>query len=234
MKFHQLLYLVIATAVFAIPITNVSAQIVTIDFTTDTGDAMAPGTTGDLLDVNNTSGEFPLTFDVVSDTTLGLEITIESISSFDSAANPDDTSVNGVGGSFGINSPTLSGAADSEEPSRFDVDSSEVLVLSFNRDVIILNADFTSLSGSEEFDFNGITVTNDNTPTSDLFDFTDGGATTGIVLDAGDTITLQAGGPAGSEVGLQSITVDVAAIPEPSSLMALFGMAGLFMMRRRN
>ena len=66
-----------------------------------------------------------------------------------------------------------------------------------------------------------------------IYNFTAGGTTPGIVLAVGDTITLQAGGPAGSSVGLQAITVHVTAIPEPSSLMAFSSMAGPIMVRRR-
>ena len=42
---------------------------------------------------------------------------------------------------------------------------------------------------------------------------------------------LQAVGTAGTSVGLDGITVQV--VPEPSSMLAIASVAGLFMMRRR-
>ena len=187
------------------------------------------GSTGDLLDGGFTATDFAMTFDVVEDTTAGLSIVINSISSFDSATNNAATTLNASGSSFGINSPTPDGG--SENASRFDVDASEILVLSFNQDVFIENVDLNSITGDEEFNFGpetGILVTDtDNT----VFDFTDGGASQGLFVAFGDTLSLSAGGPAGSSIGLDAIEVSVA-VPEPSSI-ALLGLLGLGVVARR-
>lgn len=229
MNFHKFMLATIAAAVLTIPGMNVSADMVEIDLT-DSGSATGIQTTGDLIDeTNTTSGEFPLAFDVVSDTEKGLELIIASISSFDSAANPDDTEVFATNGSFGINSPTPDGG--SENAARFDVDAAEILELGFNQNVLILSVDLVNLEGNEEFNFDGVIITDGDTSGSDEFDFTVGDTSPGIFLAEGDTIFLQAVGTAGTSVGLDGITVQV--VPEPSSLLAIASVAGLFMMRRR-
>ena len=88
-----------------------------------------------------------------------------------------------------------------------------------------------SLSGTEEFNFGSVTGINDaNTSGSDVFTF----AGSGIFLPAGTGITLSAGGPAGSDVGLEALTIHVKTdvVPEPGSL-SLLGLAGLVLVARR-
>ena len=201
---------------------------IVIDFTTNTGDPMAPGSTGDLLDVNNDAGEFPLSFDVVEDTLEGLTITINSISSIDSVTNPTETEINATSGSFGINS-----AGGADETDQFESDFQETLEFSFNLPVYIESVDLANLiEDSEVFNFGSEPgITDANTNNSDLFDFTNGDTTLGLFLAAGDTIVLSTSGT-GTDVGLQAITVSVAAVPEPSSI-ALLGLLGIGAVARR-
>jgi len=202
---------------------------VTIDFTTDTNDPMMPGSTGDLIDVINNTSSLPQSFDVVENSG-SLMITIESISSFDSAVNPSDTSVNATTTRFGINSPTP--PFSTEDADQFDVDSAEQLTISFNSDVFLQSVDLVSLTGDEAFTVASITDINDtNTTTGDVFDFTDLDAA-GVFVATGNPILLQATGPAGSSVGLQALTIIV--IPEPSStLLIIVGGVTLSLRRRR-
>ena len=205
---------------------------IVIDFTTDSGFSAMPATsTGDLLDGGFRDSQLPMMFDVVEDTTQGLQIIINSISSFDSALNDADTTINGADTSFGVNSPTP--PVGTESASRFDVDAAETLVFSFNQDVFIENVDLGNLTGAEEFNFGSQTGISDaNTNGSDIFDFTAGGTTQGLFLAAGDTILVEAAGPAGSSVGIQAIDVTVVAVPEPSSI-AFLGLLGLGAIVRR-
>ena len=81
----------------------------------------------------------------------------------------------------------------------------------------------------------------------DIFDFTLGGAAPeGLFLPFGDILTLQAGTFAAGQfsngsVGLETLTLNVIpfdpgggpVVPEPNSMLALMGLAGLLTTRRR-
>ena len=220
-----------AALILSLIMSGYSQADIVIDFTTDTNDVANPVTTGDLLDLDSPDialGDLPVTVDVVEDTTEGLTLTLVSASSFDVA----NTTINGVSGSFGLNSPTPDGG--SENPSRFDVDAVEQLQISFNLDVFIEAADFSSLTGDEGFTVGSETgINNDTVDGSNIFDFTAGGTTPGQLLAAGTPLLLEATGPAGASVGLISLEVAVVAVPEPNSLLGLMGLAGLFAAKRR-
>ena len=209
-------------ALLAIPAVQAKAEIV-IDFTTDTGDASMPGSTGDRLDIGTVLTALPFSVGVVEAAieAPGLNLFIQSGSSFDSA----NSTVNGAGTSFGVNSPTPTGG--SENATRFDVDAVETLTIAFDQDVTVLGVRFTNFSGTETFIFGDVTIEDGDADGSNNFFFADGG----LALDANTGIQLSAGGPAGGSVGLVSITI-ASAVPEPSSL-ALLGMGGVMMMVRR-
>ena len=60
------------------------------------------------------------------------------------------------------------------------------------------------------------------------------GALEGVEIAAGTSITIEVSGPlVGNRGGIESITFHTIAVPEPSSLLALMGMAGLVAARRR-
>ena len=211
-------------AMLAMPMVQTNADIViTIDFETDL--SMTPVGLDDGPTIDTISALTPLTADVAEDPAGLLEISVIAASSFD----PANSNVNASGSGFGINSPTPDGG--SENASRFDVDAAETLTFAFNQDVNFINVEFTNLSGTEEFTFGSVTGINDvNTDTADVFTFADGG----IFLAAGTGITLQASGPAGSSVGLEAITLEILAVPEPTSATLIaFGLSGLCMVRRR-
>jgi hypothetical protein len=211
-----------------------------IDMTTDTGLNTGLGT-GIQLDVgaNITTG-LPISADVydtapgdlgtedaVGTLVPGLTLSVVSASSFDNA----NTDVNASGAGFGLNSPTPDGG--SENSARFDVDASEIATLAFNQAVTILSVELGSFSGEETFTFGGVTFGSSNytggdlslADSNDIFTFANGG----LVLDANEEFSLQAGGPAGSSVGLVAITI----IPEPATL-GLIGVSaiGAFAARR--
>ena len=245
-----------------------------------------PGTTGsalngvDVVDVNNADPFFGFSVSAPEAMSLGLDpmfpfqIQVREISS-----TSDNPSLRSNSDEFGIQSS--GGTVD-----RFDSNRQESIGISFSEDVFILEADFNSLFGGDEFfqvtggtfqppnlpgrtfaqpdltntdlaDFilldNAIlsNSTNDiNNPFLDadgIFDFTLGGAAPeGLFLPFGDILTLQAGTFAAGEfsngsVGLETLTLNVIpfdpgggpVVPEPNSMLALMGLAGLLTTRRR-
>lgn len=210
-----------AVAFLAITAVGISGQANAdvIFFTNDAPVTAAPST-GGLLDTGtNISTDLPLTVSVVE--IPGLFLTVDAATSFD----PSSTTINASGTSFGLNSPTP--ADGTENASRFDVDAEESLTFSFSQDVTILNADFINFTNPETFSFGGVTITQPELDASNIFTFANGG----LVVPANTGILLEAGGPAGSSVGLVSIEI-VTAIPEPTSL-ALLGFGSVVMIVRR-
>lgn len=199
------------------------AVLVEILFETDLSQTAVDLDNGPTLDT--LSSITPLTANVAEDPDGLLTISVIGASSFD----PSNSNVNASGAGLGINSPTPDGG--SENSSRFDVDASESLMLTFNYDVNILSVDLTSLSGTDAFTFGSVTGINDaNTPTNDVWTFAGGG----MLLSAGTGVLLEATGPAGTSVGLQAITLEYVAVPEPSTLVALLGLTAWFASKRRH
>ena len=133
---------------------------------------------------------------------------------------------NGVAGAFGINS------AGGDDTARLDGDLSETIFFSFNEDVVITQIDFASFGTDSEILLNGT----DLLTSGNVVDFDPG-----FAISAGDTFSIESisttpipdGGRVSPDVGLQSITVVVAAIPEPSSLALLGLLGGVVAIRRR-
>ena len=108
-----------------------------------------------------------------------------------------------------------------------------MLEISFNQDIFIEQIDFDGLDNGETFLVGAESIVDaDTADFNDIFDFTAGGTSDGLFLSADDTIFLRVSGD-GASVGLDAITVSVAAVPEPSSLLGLLGLAGLFAVKRR-
>ena len=152
-----------------------------------------------------------------------------------------DAHFNGSTLEFGIDSsganPTGGTASDSS--TRLDADFDESFTLSFNQDLFFREIDFNSLAGSDVFSIqvagsSPILIANGDADTSDRFDFSGGTApsgTPGLFIAAGTGVEFRA--TAGS-VGLDNLVLEIAAtVPEPSSMLALMGLAGLLAVKRR-
>ena len=147
---------------------------------------------------------------------------------------------NGGTTEFGIDSiganPTGGTASDSS--TRLDADFDESFTLSFSEDLFFREIDLTSLSGSDVFSIqvagsSPILIANGDADTSDRFDFSGGTApsgTPGLFIAAGTGVEFRA--TVGS-VGLDNLVLEIAAVPEPSSMLALMGLAGLLAVKRR-
>ena len=131
---------------------------------------------------------------------------------------------NGTGTVFGINS------AGGDDSQRLDGDLSETIFFSFNEDVVVTQIDFASFGADSEILLNGTDLlTSGNVVDLDP----------GFAISAGDTFSIEAisvDNTTGSDVGLQSITVEVVTsptgVPEPTSL-GLLGVLGLGIVARR-
>ena len=188
-----------------------------------------PGATGVALD--NQSLLFPATVDVLEDPAGVLELTVESVSS-----NTNTVALNGTFLNTGPFTPNISiFGVDSEgadNPTSFESDFEEQLEISFSQSVFIEQIDLDGLDDGETFSVGGVDIVNAVTPFDDIFDFTTGGTSNGLFLAADTPILLQVSGD-GAATGLDSITVSVASVPEPSSMLGLLGLAGLFAVKRR-
>ena len=217
-------------------------QEVLLDFRTVAGTA----TTGSTLN-GATGGSFV----VPEATSLGLdpnfpfEIQILSVSN-----SSGGTSLSSDADGFGI----VTNNAGVDE--RFDSAQQESLQISFSEDVFILEADFESLSGTDEFfeviggNLGSTQINEDDTfsegSNDDIFDFTFGGTEPdGLFLPFGAALELSSfttgQGFSSSSVGLETLTLNVIpfdpgggpVVPEPNSMLALMGLAGLLTTRRR-
>ena len=188
-----------------------------------------PGATGVALD--NQSLLFPATVDVLEDPAGVLELTVESVS-----GNTNTVALNGTFLNTGPFTPNISiFGVDSEgadNPTSFESDFEEQLEISFSQSVFIEQIDLDGLDDGETFSVGGVDIVNAVTPFDDIFDFTTGGTSNGLFLAADTPILLQVSGD-GAATGLDSITVSVASVPEPSSMLGLLGLAGLFAVKRR-
>ena len=187
--------------------------------------------TGVAIDADPESLVFPATFDVLEDPSGALQLTIESVSS-----NTPSATVNGTFLQFSPFLPPLSSfGVDSEgvdTSTQFESGFEEELEISFNQSLFIEQIDLNGLDDGETFSVGGVDILNAGLPFTDIFDFTTGGTNDGLFLAADTPILLRVSGE-GASVGLEAITVSVASVPEPSSLLGLLGLAGLFAVKRR-
>ena len=147
---------------------------------------------------------------------------------------------NGGTTEFGIDSiganPTGGTASDSS--TRLDADFDESFTLSFSEDLFFREIDLTSLSGSDVFSIqvagsSPILIPNGAADTQDRFNFSGGTApsgTPGLFIPAGTGVEFRA--TVGS-VGLDNLVLEIAPVPEPSSMLALMGLASLLAVKRR-
>ena len=127
-----------------------------------------------------------------------------TVNSFTGTDNPTINAGAGATLGLGINSGGFNDGFV-----EFDADFNESLVISFSQDLFIQEVDLTGLNNIEEnegFMFGDTLITDDNTPSSDAFNFITDDNPDGMFLAAGETLLLRAnvGG-----VGVQSITVQI-------------------------
>ena len=117
-----------------------------------------------------------------------------------------------------------------------DFNSGESWVFNFDQAVVFDTIEFENLEAGNIY-----TISIDG-GVSQAFDGPDGnvngtdlGLLDGAVIAAGTSVTIAVSGPLiDNDGGIESFTVDtISVVPEPSSLMVLVGMAGIFAARRR-
>ena len=183
---------------------------------------------GDALEAATSSGfdsvTFPLSFPVDAEgdiATLGSEALIVTVLS--AQGNGGAADFDGSTSSFGIHSP----GADSTQ--RFDANNNEQVEISFDQTVEITAINFGFLGGSDEFQVGTRLVTTaDLIPGdfSNLVDFSDDP----IFVAADSALLLRANV---GNVSIEQFELNVVAVPEPSSMLGLMGLAGLLAVKRR-
>ena len=162
------------------------------------------GPTGGSLD-NATLASIPFSVPVLEDDEReGAEQLQLTVNSFTGTDNPTINASAVATMGLGINSGGFNDGFV-----EFDADCNESLVISFSQDLFIQEVDLTGLNNieeNEEFMFGDTLITDDNTPSSDAFNFITDDNPDGMFLAAGETLLLRAnvGG-----VGVQSITVQI-------------------------
>ena len=203
---------------------GLAANPVTITLNADTGNSpdSTSGNTGDARPVND-------------------RLQITAIAGTGTGANAH---LNGTTTSFGIDSsgddPTGAGARESS--TQFDANFNESVTLSFNQDLFFRQIDFDNLAGSDEFSIQvggsfPIFIDNNTDDGSDRFNFSGGTTPSGVpglFIPAGTGVEFRA---TSGGVGLDNLVLEiapvVAQVPEPSSMLALMGLAGLLAVKRR-
>ena len=238
--------LLTAAAVFAVPTSQLSADIVFMneDGVFDSG--VNPGGAEDRTDT--TLVGLPGAALLFTDASNGLTATLTTVdiigadgTSFLAGTGTDDfheTNITG-GNTLAVNTDTDQDDGLQSEAGQFN--SGEFWVISFDEDVLLESLDF----GTFELDAIGevliaggpsISIAAGDLDADNVADFADTLVTAGTEISIG----LQSGlaGTVNFNLAGIGLTVQAAgggtpAVPEPSSLLAIAGMAGLFAVRRR-
>ena len=245
MKLHKFLLAAITAAAFAVPM-SASADIV-FDFRDDNSDdpdtdvtaALDGGTIGDSVTIGGLTLELVDIFAPEFVDNGGA--TLEQNGNILRASNDDGVTTNIAGNRdrIAVNNSSISNtqfdlidtAGGVTESSDFN--TGEGFVFNLSENAVIDSIEFENLNAGNIY-----TVSVDGGP-SQTFDGLDGnitalGALGGAEIAAGTSITIEVSGPlVDNRGGIESISFAVAAVPEPSSLLAMAGMAGLFAVRRR-
>ena len=135
---------------------------------------------------------------------------------------------------FAINSsPGLSGG---DASTALDSVLEEQFTISFDSDIEITEIDFGVFGDGERFQVGDLVIDDGDINSSDVAFFTDDpifvAADTPILFTPLNTLS-----GANSSIQLQDVTINVlptsTSIPEPSSMLALMGLAGLLAVKRR-
>ena len=174
-------------------------------------------------------GDFLTEAEIFGGAEPSVTLSLVGISSNDTGATVVNSGISG----FGINS--AGGLSDGDSSTALDSVLEEQFTISFDSDIEITEIDFGGFGSGELFQV-GDTIFED----SDLsgVDVADLSAAP-IFVAAGTPILfvpLDTLGGGNSSIQLQDVTINVlpaATVPEPSSMLALMGLAGLLAVKRR-
>ena len=171
-------------------------------------------------------GDFLTEADIFGGAEPSVTLSLVGISSNDTGA----TSVSAGLSGFAINS---AGGLPGDASTALDSGLEEQFTISFDSDIEITEIDFGVFGIGERFQVGDLVIDDGDINTSDVAFFTDDpifvAAGTPILFVPLDTL-----GGGNSSIQLQDVTINVLpAVPEPSSMLALMGLAGLFAAKRR-
>ena len=182
--------------------------------------------------VDGVSAVAPLVFPVDADgdvVALGSQVLIVSLLSV-SSNDTGATVINAGLTNFAINS--AGGLAQDESSVNFDSNFEEQITFSFNLPVEIQEIDFSAFGLGELFQVGSRVIDSGDINTSDVANL----IANPIIVPANTPVTFAPIATAGggiSSIGLTEVVVHVKAVPEPSSMLALIGLAGLLAVKRR-
>lgn len=203
------------------------------------GSDFDPSGVGDTVSLTSTSGTVLVTtiVDITAPEFSGTTLTGNILSSVTGGVTTN------IGGSnaFGINNPSINNADFDllgEGAEANDFNPGESVTFSFDQDVIFTSLELESVQAASEFDvlIDGVAVLETIGDDS----FLELGGLDGLVITAGSEITFAVDGPlfptgspdAAESTSVRVETFTVQIVPEPSSL-ALLGLGGLVMFKRR-
>lgn len=150
-----------------------------------------------------------------------LEFNILSVGSLD----PGTAIVNATGSSFGVDIVGKTGT-EGDDADQFDAGFSEFATFSFSQALSVTEIDFAGFGGAESFQFGSQSILGaDSNLSQSVFTFE-----TPLFLAANEQFTLRA---TDGTIGLQSITVAISAVPEPTTLVGFSVMGMIVTLGRR-